>query len=137
MDEKVTFEFERGAFFSGQLNYRIENMHFTMGACNAFHSMQCYEFDVTEEDIQGICAVIVPVKKWKEKYDNKDGILDGFGWSIKYRHNGIDIKSQGYEAYPKNYEKVIKELQECMEKLCKKYAADQYKEDEAERRRQL
>ena len=137
MDKKVIFEFERGAFFSGQLDYRIADMHFTMKTCNAFRSMQCFEFDVTEEDLQRIFAVLAPVKKWKEEYDDKNGILDGFGWSIKYCHKGIKIASQGYEAFPRDYKTVIEELQECMETLCKKYAADQYIEDEAEMRRQL
>lgn len=137
MSVKAMFEFKRGAFFSGQLDYRIANNHFSMRAYNAFHSMRCFSFNVTEEDLQAIYMAVSPIMEWKEKYDDNDFILDGFGWSIRYCHNGTEVKSQGYETYPPNYKKVIGEIQECMEILCKKYAADQYREDEAEQRRQL
>lgn len=50
-DEKMMFSFERGAFFGGSLDYKIQNMHFFMRPYNAFNTMQRFEFDVTEEDI--------------------------------------------------------------------------------------
>ena len=136
-DEKVMFAFERGAFFGGSLDYKIINMHFSMRPYNAFHSMQRFEFDVTEEDLCKIGAIVAPVMKWKEEYNDMLEVLDGFGWSIEYCYNGIKIKSYGYESFPYNYKKVVNELQEHMETLCKKYAADKYKEDEAEDRRSL
>ena len=99
--------------------------------------MQRFEFDVTEEDLCKIGAIVAPVMKWKEEYNGMLEVLDGFGWSIEYCYNGIKIKSYGYESFPCNYKKVVNELQEYMETLCKKYAADKYKEDEAEERRSL
>ena len=75
--------------------------------------------------------------KWKEEYQSTLGILDGFGWSIEYCYKGIKVKSSGYESFPSNYNKVVNELQEYMETLCKKYAADKYKEEEAEDRKRL
>nr|WP_304101162.1 hypothetical protein [Mitsuokella multacida] len=137
MGEKAIFRFDRGAFFSVQLNYVIENLHFMMKAYNDFHDMQCFEFDITDEDLQEIGTILNPVKNWKSKYTNPDGILDGFGWEIEYRYKGVKIKSEGYEEYPADYEEVVKELQEYIETLCKKYATDQYKEDEAEERMRL
>ncbi len=136
-DEKVMFSFERGAFFSGSLDYKIQNMHFSMRPYNAFHTMQRFEFDVTEEDIYKIAAIVAPVMKWKEEYQSTLGILDGFGWSIEYCYKGIKVKSSGYESFPSNYNKVVNELQEYMETLCKQYAADKYNEDEAKDRRRL
>lgn len=135
--EKALFSFGRGAFFSGALDYKIENLHFSMKAFNAFHGMQNFEFDVTEDDLCKIGPIIAPVLEWKAEYRSKDFILDGFGWSIKYCYDGIRVKSEGYEAFPNDYQKVVIELQEYMETLCKKYAADKYKEDEAEDRRRL
>ncbi len=84
-----------------------------------------------------IGAIIAPVRKWKREYRSTLDILDGFGWSIEYCYDGIGVKSEGYEAFPSDYQKVVGELQEYMETLCKKYAADNYKEDEAEDRRRL
>ena len=107
MSVEAMFEFKRGAFFSGQLNYRIANNHFSMRAYNAFYSMRCFSFNVTEEDLQAIYMAVSPIMEWKEKYDDNDFILDGFGWSIRYCHNGTEVKSQGYETYPPNYKKVI------------------------------
>lgn len=89
------------------------------------------------EDIYKIAAIVAPVMKWKEEYQSTLGILDGFGWSIEYCYKGIRVKSSGYESFPSNYNKVVNELQEYMETLCKKYAADKYKEDEAKDRRRL
>ena len=137
MGKKSMFQFGRGAFFSGQLDYRIENLHFSMKAYNAFHYMQCFEFDITDEELGEIGTILTPAKAWKAEYNNNDGILDGFGWDIKYCYNGVALNSSGYEAYPQNYNEVVAELQEYMETLCKKYSADQYKEEEAKERRRL
>lgn len=136
-DKKAMFVFERGAFFGGSLDYKIVNMHFSMRPYNAFHTMQRFEFDVTEEDLYKIGALVAPVLEWKREYRSTLDILDGFGWSIEYCYDGIVLKSEGYESFPYNYKKVVGELQEYMETLCKKYAANKYKEDEAEDRRRL
>lgn len=133
----VMFLFERGAFFSGEIEYRIIDMHFSMEGYNSFYDMQRFEFDVTNEDLYKIGKILEPVKAWEREYDNEEEVYDGFGWSIAYHYEGTDIASEGYEAFPDDYAKVIAELQEYMETLCKKYAADNYKEDEAARRREL
>ena len=80
------FEFSRGSFFTGQLDYNIKNFHFSMEVCNAFHAMKCFEFDITEKEMLKIGNIISPVKKWTDKYDNPS-ILDGYGWTINYCHN--------------------------------------------------
>ena len=133
----VMFLFDRGAYFSGSLTYSIIDMHFSMSCYNDFWDMQKFEFDVTNEDLYKIEKIIEPVKKWEREYNIDDEVFDGFGWSIAYHYGGTDIVSEGYEAFPKDYAKVTVELQEYMETLCKQYAADNYKEDEAERRRKL
>ena len=130
------FEFSRGSFFTGQLDYNIKNFHFSMEVCNAFHAMKCFEFDITEEEMLKIGNIISPVKKWTDKYDNPS-ILDGYGWRINYCHNGIKIHANGYEAYPDDFRVVIEDLQDYIENLCKKYAADTYIEKEANDRRRL
>jgi hypothetical protein len=136
-EKKALFSFGRGAFFSGALDYKIENMHFSMRPYNAYHTLQRFEFDVTEEDLCKIGTIVAPAMKWKKEYRSVLDRLDGYEWSIEYCYNGIQIKSYGYESFPCNYKKVVNELQEYMETLCKKYAADKYKEDEAEERRSL
>lgn len=130
------FKFGRGAFFTGQLDYNIKDLHFSMQVMNAFHDMKCFEFDITEEEMCKIGDIIADVKKWKDDYDG-GFVLDGYGWHIKYCHNGIKIYSSGYEAYPDDYRVVIGNLQDYIELLCKKYSADTYIEEEADDRRRL
>ena len=130
------FEFSRGAFFEGQLNYKIKDLHFTMHTYNAFHNMKCFEFDITEEEMCKLGSILAPARKWAKDYDN-NFCLDGYGWHIKYCYNGIQIYTGGYEAYPDDFRTVIEKLQDYIESLCKKYAADTYLEKEADDRRRL
>ena len=130
------FEFSRGALFEGQLDYKIKDLHFTMHTCNAFRNMKCFEFDITEEEMCKLGSILAPARKWAKDYDNYF-CLDGYGWHITYCYNGIRIYTGGYEAYPDDFRIVIEKLQDYIESLCKKYAADTYLEKEADDRRRL
>ena len=66
--------------------------------------MQRFEFDVTNDELYEIEKIIEPVKEWEREYSVEDEVLDGFGWSIAYHYEGTDIASEGYGAFPENYE---------------------------------
>ena len=40
------FEFGRGSFFGGDLDYNIKDLHFSMRAYNAWRHMKCFEFNL-------------------------------------------------------------------------------------------
>lgn len=119
------FVFERGAFFSGQLCYKIIKTDgkyiFSGRGMNAFYRMKRIEFELPENELNNLYKVLEAVCEWKAEYKPDAHIFDGYGWSLYFCHEGDRIESHGYEAYPSNYKKVIKGLQEYIENICAKY----------------
>ena len=53
----------------------------------------------------------IGIWKWKKKYNSKYEILDGYQWELKLRNRKGEAKYiEGHESYPKNFKKLIKEL---------------------------
>lgn len=132
-EQLLVFRFQRGAFFSGDLEYKIYRhddgkLLFRSHASNCFCGMKDYEFLMPVDAINGIVKLVKSIKNWEKAYENPDEILDGYGWSIQLAYGDCKFSSQGYEAYPENYRKVVKTIQKEIEKICKKYAID-YSED--------
>lgn len=123
---KQIFNFERGAFFQGYMTYIIEKnegkyIMKTRGD-NGFFWLPNSEYEITEEDVKGLAKVLEPVKKWEKKYEDEEkDVLDGYGWDINFRYKSTKIKSEGYEAYPNGFRRVIKDIQAFLERLGSKY----------------
>lgn len=132
-----TFYFERGAYFAGTLWYRIEICEgkyiFRGRACNDFFWMKDYEFEVPKEELENIKKALAPVMKWERKYENENDILDGYGWSIYFKDKDILISTGGYEKYPTNYKRVIRDIQLFIERLIEKYNENYQLEGKKER----
>ena len=128
---KQIFRFERGAYFRGYMTYIIEkreNKYYlkTRGN-NGFFWLPNSEYEIAEEDVKALATVLEPIKKWEKKYEDElENILDGYGWSIDYRFKTTRIKSQGYEAYPNGFRRVIKDIQAYLERLGQKYDKDYF-----------
>ena len=135
--ENEIFYFERGAFFSGSLMYRIElieGKYILKGhPYNDFCWMDSIEIEIPEKEIVRLEKVLKPVMKWKKKYESKEEILDGYGWNIFFKYKDTQIQSSGYERYPLNYGKVIRDLQLFIERLGVKYDDDYQREGRKER----
>lgn len=124
-DENEIFCFRRGAFFAGDLEYRIvlEDEKFILRgrASNGFCWMESSKFKIPEKEIVRLRRLLKPVLKWGKNYKNEDMILDGYGWAIYFCYNGCLIETSGYEKYPRDYERVKRKLQLFIEKLGAKY----------------
>jgi len=122
------FIFERGAFFSGQLDYKIIKTNgkyiFSGRGMNAFWGMKRVEFEVPESELNNLRKVLDAICEWDSEYKTDAHVLDGYGWSLYFCYDGDRIESHGYEAYPPNYKEVIIELQEYIESICAKYDGD-------------
>lgn len=119
------FYFERGAFFAGNLDYRIifEDERFILNGYprNDFFWMEPIKFEIPVKEIVRLQRLLKPVSKWKKKYENEDMILDGYGWNIYFCYKGCLIESYGYEKYPRDYDRVRRKLQLFIEWLGIKY----------------
>lgn len=124
-EQDEIFYFERGAFFSGRLEYKIiettEKYIFSGRGMNAFYRMKRIEFELPERELSNLRKVLDAICKWDSEYKTDARILDGYGWSLYFCHGNDRIESHGYEAYPSNYKEVIKRLQEYIENICAKY----------------
>jgi len=127
-EQDEIFYFERGAFFSGQLVYKIIKVNgkyiFTGHGMNAFYRMKKVEFELPERELNNLRKVLDAICKWDSEYKTDAHILDGYGWSLYFCHGSDRIESHGYEAYPSNYKEVIIVLQEYIEAICAKYNGD-------------
>lgn len=139
-DKGIVFHFERGAYFAGTLEYKIEKVEnrfiFKGRAFNDFYWMDNVEFILPEAEVVKLCEILSPIKSWEKEYESKDEILDGYGWGVYFNYVDEVISSGGYEAYPDDYWKVIRKLQKHIEKLGKKYNIN-YQEQGAKERVKL
>lgn len=135
-DAKATFEFGRGGYNGGSLNYTIyplkEAFLFRGEAFNDFAYMKQYCFCFPFDGIKEISKIIERLD-WLDDYETEEDVDDGYGWDIEYDYNGVIFKSGGYHAWPKNYEVVVTKLQRAIEKICWKYAPDYSEEGIKER----
>lgn len=126
--KELIFRFERGAFFGGTLCYEIEKSKVDISlSChnmNGFAWMKNYQISIPEAELIELFRVLEPIRKWKNDYQTENMILDGYGWSISYNYAGNKVASKGYEKYPADYRRVVKEIQCKIEDLCKKYDPD-------------
>lgn len=124
-DTDVVFDFDRGAFFAGYLKYKFYSMGdallFMSYTGNDFCGMKEYCFCFPFDGIKKVANLISNLN-WEKKYECEDIIYDGYGWGLKLHYDDVEFESDGYEAYPKNFKKKIKQLQKHIEKLCAKYA---------------
>lgn len=124
-DKNEIFHFRRGAFFAGDLSYRIilEDGKFILrgDTGNEFCWMESSKFEIPEKEIIKLRRLLKPILKWERTYENEDMILDGYGWTIYFCYSGYLIESNGYEKYPRSYERVKRKLQIFIEKLGAKY----------------
>lgn len=127
-EQDEIFYFERGAFFSGQLVYKIIKVNgkyiFSGRGMNAFYRMKRVKFELPEIELNNLRKVMDAICEWDSEYKADTHILDGYGWSLYFYHDGGRIESRGYEAYPLNYKEVIIGLQEYIENICAKYDGD-------------
>lgn len=127
-EQEEIFYFERGAFFSGQLVYKIIKVNgkyiFTGRGMNAFYRMKKVEFELPESELNNLRKVLDAICEWDSEYKTDAHILDGYGWSLYFFHDGEKLESHGYESYPLNYKEVIIGLQEYIETICAKYNGD-------------
>ena len=137
---KEVFSFGRGAFFSGALEYTIwempDCMLFESSSANDFCDMRDYIFRFPKEDMKKLLAILKKTSRWKELYECKDEILDGYGWHITCNYNGMKVKTSGYEAFPYRFTNTIRTIQESIEDLCRKYA-NNYSDDRIKERLSL
>ena len=137
MRDNEIFYFERGAYFAGTLTYTIEVIEdryiFKGRAFNDFCWMKDIEFEIPEKEIIKLERLLKPTTKWKRKYTSKDEILDGYGWDIVFKYKDTQLKSSGYEKYPLNYNRVVRNLQLFIERLGVKYDGDYQREGRKER----
>ena len=138
--EQEVFCFERGAFFSGSLVYKIiqrgEELWFIGGGRNRFAYLGDVEFQVTMDDLAGLIKALKLTAKWEANYEPVGVVvMDGFNWSIECDFPSYKKHTKGYEAYPYNYRYAIKRIQGEIEKLLKKYS--DYREDEGMARMNL
>lgn len=140
LDEKIIFDFERGAYFGGSLHYTISEsddcLLFKSRSYNDFHAMRNYSFTMPKWAIQDLSLAIIEVADWKEFYGDYGSCYDGYGWHIEYNYDGLKISSGGYVEYPENYKGIIRKIQMEIERLCQEYDAD-YSEDRIEERLSL
>ncbi len=133
------FSFDRGSFFGGALNYVIfeeeDSLLFEGRALNSFHNMQDCQFRMPKDAISKLVDATMNAADWDEE-DIDDSILDGYGWSIRLRFQGLSINKRGYCRYPTNYHKVVSKIQEEIEALCRAFA-DDYSDDGVEDRIKL
>lgn len=124
-DKNEIFCFRRGAFFAGDLEYQIvlEDEKFTLRGRtgNDFCWMESSKFEIPEKEIVRLWRLLKPVLKWEKSYENEHMIMDGYDWAIYFCYNGGLIETDGYEKYPKDYERVKRKLQLFIEKLGAKY----------------
>ena len=85
--------------------------------------MDNIEFEIPEKELDKLVQLLEPVLKWKEKYQIENDVLDGYGWSIRWKYKDTLIKTNGYEKYPSDYRKIIQSLQGFIEEVGKKYNA--------------
>lgn len=131
------FYFERGAYFSGSLEYKIElieGKYILKGqAYNGFCWMDAMKFEIPAEEIVRLEKLLKPVAKWKQEYETQDEIYDGYGWDIYFKYGGMLIETSGYEKYPRNYDRIVSVLQKFIERLGIKYNEKYQREGRKER----
>lgn len=124
-DKNEIFCFRRGAFFAGDLEYRIvhEEQKFILRGRtgNDFCWMESAKFEIPEKEIVRLRRLLKPVLKWEKSYENEAMIMDGYDWAVYFCYNGCLIETDGYEKYPRDYERVKRKLQLFIEKLGAKY----------------
>lgn len=135
--ENEIFYFDRGSYMGGGLMYQILNMDnkFVLKgrARNEFCWMKDIEFEIPEKEIDKLIKILNPVLKWKRKYGVEYEVDDGYGWDIRFKYKDIRIKTGGYEKYPRDYYRVIKRLQQFIERLGAKYNEEYQKDGYKER----
>ena len=131
------FYFERGAYFSGSLEYKIElieGKYILKGrAYNDFCWMDAVKFEIPAEEIMSLEKLLKPVAKWEQEYETQDDILDGYGWDIYFKYGSTLIETSGYEKYPRNYDRIVSALQRFIERLGIKYNEKYQREGRKER----
>ncbi len=134
---EMVFEFERGAFFDGTLDYKMfehnDHMRFRGFCANEFCHMPSYEFCFPKYEMDVFCQIVKPLKRWKRKCECMFEVYDGYGWTVYYNYDGVKIHSNGYESYPIGYRKAVESLQRAVESLCEKYASKYTREGIEER----
>ena len=78
------------------------------------------EFLVSMTDLKRLDPTIKKICRWDDDYQNPDEIYDGFGWEIEIHMGDVDTRKHGYEAFPRNYNKVMKELITFVDEFFKK-----------------
>lgn len=66
----------------------------------------------TKQQWDKFWSLMEQCRGWEPEYINY-GIVDGTSWSIDVSGNGIRVRSEGANAYPKNWW-VLKEAIECL-----------------------
>ena len=123
---RVIFLFERGAYFDGDLRYRIEEKddeYWFYGSGSGRFDMKEYRFRLSEEDVDMLKDYVLQAKDWPEE-NNAVGVLDGYYWVIYYDYKGLTINTSGYMKFPEGFKIIIGNIQLYMEHLCLTYAED-------------
>ncbi len=122
-DEDILLIISYGAFFGGDVDIEFIKVNESFCKCKIVggngYSVDS-EFLVSRNDLNRLVPTMKKICKWDDDYKNTYEIYDGFGWEIEIHMGDIDTCKHGYEAYPRNYKKVMKELIRFVDKLFKK-----------------
>lgn len=115
--ELQNLRFEGGAYFSSYLELRISKSRLTAQRRPALPEFSAeVKRTLSPEELESLIHVLNKVKvlEWKLNYEDHQGVLDGYSWSLYLVYNGGKRKkTSGYVNTPENYE----ELEEMLEKL--------------------
>lgn len=116
------FSYHYGSFFCGYYEYDIAShgveVHFTAIGMNGV------ELDIDKEVDSSILEELSSVitnnhlEKWDGFSKSDDNVMDGYGFTLIVKFDdGRTLTVDGYEKYPKNYEKVHEALVEVLESV--------------------
>jgi len=66
---------------------------------------------IKDNERWNVLMAFLLTRKWEGQYRN-DGILDGTGWDLEVKSEGLHIQTGGSNAYPPGFRKFLKLLNE-------------------------
>lgn len=125
------FYLSYGSYFGGACMITIRRRPETGEAYCSISGRNGYpedaEFGIDINVLNKIHTILEKIKQWNNTYAHPHDIIDGFGWTIRFKDRGKTFEKDGYMAYPENYNEVMQKLLEFLESLKRHMLGNDYK----------